>query len=62
MNKHKITYFVYAGDQLIRHQRGMVGFKAWEANCSCGWQTRTGGAIESAIKRDVRWHKIDQIH
>jgi hypothetical protein len=57
MSNHKIKYWVYAGGELMRHSRNMVGFKMWEASCSCGWKTRTGGAIQSYIKREVQWHK-----
>ena len=57
MSNHKIKYWVYAGSELVRHSRQMVGFKGWEASCSCGWKTRSGGALQSWIKREVQWHK-----
>lgn len=63
--KHSISYWVYASDglghtELLRHSNGMVGFTGWEATCSCGWKTRTGGAIQSYIKREVMWHKMEE--
>lgn len=35
----------------------MRGAWGWDVRCSCGWETRTGGAVERAIRREVRRHK-----
>ena len=36
----------------------MRGTWGWDATCSCGWDSRTGGAIRSSVEQDVRLHKI----
>lgn len=33
------------------------GFHRFEAECSCGWKTRTGGAIPAAINREIAAHR-----
>ena len=43
MREHRATWWVYAGDELIRHTAAMRGTWGYEVKCSCGWQTRTGG-------------------
>lgn len=61
---HAITWFVYATDgvrvEKLRHTSKMAGgWYAWDAECECGWESRTGGAIKSSVERDVRSHKCD---
>lgn len=61
--KHTIKYWVYAHDGLggvekMRHSNTMRGNWGWDATCSCGWETRSGGALQSYIKREVWWHKL----
>jgi len=29
----------------------------WDAICSCGWKSRTGGAIASCVRRSIADHK-----
>jgi hypothetical protein len=28
----------------------------WDAACSCGWETHTGGAIQARVREDVAAH------
>jgi hypothetical protein len=35
------------------------GFHRFEATCSCGWTTRTGGAIPAAIQRMIDAHRAE---
>jgi hypothetical protein len=37
-------------------------FPGWDAACSCGWETRTGGAIANRIRDDIAEHKWDVTH
>lgn len=59
---HRIRHFVYAGDELIPRESGMRGAWPCEAKCSCGWETRTGGAVRSFVDRLVADHKWDVDH
>ena len=55
--KVKIQWFWVAGDGTkIRNNKGFV-HNAWDVTCSCGWKTRTGGAIRSCIEEEVWYHK-----
>jgi hypothetical protein len=31
----------------------------WDARCSCGWSSRTGGAIQQRIRDAIAEHKWD---
>lgn len=65
MKGHTIRWYALAWDNDGRQERlprqpymkAREGWRAWEAACSCGWQTRTGGALASWIEKEVRWHK-----
>lgn len=63
---HRIRHYVYGipGDRstLIPRESTMRGAWACEAKCSCGWETRTGGAVRSWIDREVADHKFDVEH
>lgn len=64
---HKVTWWAYAwsseGTRFMtprrRHMTKREGWIAWDATCACGWHTRTGGAIEAYITRQVRSHKAE---
>ena len=60
--EHRIRWYAY-----IRHDDGrrelipktstMRGMWAWEARCSCGRETRTGGATRSHLEQLIWEHK-----
>ena len=62
---HRISWFVYGGGcgeplEKIRHTASMRGhWPGWDAECECGWASRTGGAIKSYVESEVRAHKYD---
>lgn len=55
---HRISWFVYVGRDRIRHTATMRGLWAYDATCSCGWDSRTGGAVRSYIQGEVDYHKF----
>jgi len=55
--KVTIKWFVYAGEEKIRHNATMRGAWGYDAECSCGWKTVTGGAIKSSVIAEVEFHK-----
>lgn len=57
-DKVKIEWFVYAGDEKIRHTSHMRGEWGYDFKCSCGYQSRTGGAVLSYVKGLVQDHKL----
>jgi hypothetical protein len=54
--KIQIKWFVYSGSEKMPYTGG-IGFRAWDASCSCGWQSSTGGAIRASVLREVNEHK-----
>ena len=60
--KHRIRHYVYDGSSMIPRESGMRGAWPCEAKCSCGWETRSGGAVRSWIDKEVAAHKFDVEH
>jgi hypothetical protein len=56
---HRISWFVKAGDEWIPRTKSMGGTWGYDAKCSCGWESRTGGAVERHVRRCVDDHKFD---
>jgi hypothetical protein len=57
-SKVQIKWFVYAGGQKIRYESSMRGTWGYDAECSCGWETKTGGGTLASVERSVKGHKI----
>lgn len=59
--EHKVRWFARfpdsPADDWMPRQSSMRGAWGFDVRCSCGWETRTGGATESAIRTEVRFHK-----
>lgn len=64
--KHKIRHYVYLDpvdrSTLVPRESTMRGAWPCEAKCSCGWETKTGGATRHYIKTLVEDHKFDVKH
>lgn len=60
--QHRIRHYVHSGGELIPRESGMRGEWPCDAKCSCGWETRSGGAVRSFIEKAVRDHKFDVKH
>lgn len=56
--KVTIKWFVYASEEKMRYTSTMRGTWGYDAECSCGWATSTGGAIKRCVLEDVKLHKI----
>jgi hypothetical protein len=57
--KEKITikwFWIALDGSKYRNNKGFI-HNAWDATCSCGWESKTGGAIKASVKRDVDRHK-----
>lgn len=62
--EHRIRWWVYSvgssGQPVrIRYERTMRGQWGFDATCSCGWDSRTGGAIRPRVREYVADHKWD---
>ena len=57
---HRISWWVYGdGHQRIRPTNVMRGHWDYDATCSCGWDTKTGGAMLSYVRERVQDHKLE---
>jgi hypothetical protein len=55
--KVQIKWFaVFADGSTMRNVQGF-SHDAWDVTCSCGWATKTGGAIRSSVLLEVQKHK-----
>lgn len=57
-SKPSIKWFAVWGKERFPREKSMRG-NAWDATCSCGWDSATGGAIEASVKRSVADHRLD---
>jgi hypothetical protein len=55
---HRITWWVWVGSEKIRRTASMRGTWGYDATCSCGWETRTGGAVKRHITDEIYFHKL----
>ena len=63
---HRISWWAYAWNNegktevlpRTRSMKAREGWRSWDVVCSCGWKSRTGGALESYIKREIRIHRL----
>jgi hypothetical protein len=60
---HKITWWVYVGSgadrERIPRTSTMRGPWAYDATCSCGWGSRTGGGLRRYVEQCIDDHKFD---
>ena len=56
--KVQIQWFVVVDGQKYPKKTGMVGYKAFEVKCSCGWESNTGGGVFSWVKSEADDHKL----
>jgi hypothetical protein len=54
---HAIRWFVWAGGQKMPHTAMMRGPWGYDAECSCGWKSHTGGATRRCVEDEVWMHK-----
>lgn len=58
----RIKWFVWGWGnggpaQKLRHTANMRGTWGWDAECSCGWGSHTGGATKKSVADAVWFHK-----
>jgi 4-hydroxy-3-methylbut-2-enyl diphosphate reductase IspH len=53
-----IKWFGVSQDVRVPASASMRGTWGWDATCSCGWDSKTGGAIRTYVQQEVRLHKI----
>lgn len=56
---HTVRWYVYADGVRIPRTAMMRGQWGYDAVCSCGWDSKTGGGVRSYVEREVTEHKSD---
>jgi hypothetical protein len=57
MQAHRATWYVWANGVRFRHRSSMRGTWGWDVTCSCGWESRTGGATRGSVENDLFDHR-----
>lgn len=57
---HRISWWGVAGGERVP-RTGSMNTRGWgfDATCTCGWDSRTGGAIAPRIKEAVAAHRLN---
>ena len=58
--RHTIRWIAYTADgpePRRAHHQARTGYYAFDATCSCGWESFTGGAISVRVAEAVAEHK-----
>lgn len=59
--EHRIRWFVRVGlHEWIPRTAAMRGLWFYDAKCSCGWESRTGGATRRAVSDAIWLHKVEE--
>jgi hypothetical protein len=67
MREHQARWFVYAGGYgqpltRIPWQATMRGhWPGYDVECSCGWESKTGGATRASVRDALDDHRIDAL-
>lgn len=56
---HRATWYVWSGGQKMRRQASMRGTWGHDVACSCGWESRTGGATRGSVESDLWDHRYE---
>lgn len=60
---HRARWFAYSGPYgallPLKSGQRLYGI-GYEVECSCGWKTRTGGAVKASVKEDHGRHIWDE--
>jgi hypothetical protein len=58
--KHTIRWYGLSdGERIPRNKLMNKGDWGWDATCSCGWDSRTGGALHHDVARKIDDHLVD---
>jgi N6-adenosine-specific RNA methylase IME4 len=58
--QHRIKWFVWSGGEKMPKTAAMRGTWGYDAECSCGWKTSTGGGTRRHIENEIWFHKFQE--
>jgi hypothetical protein len=57
---HRVRWFARTATARIPRTSQMRGGDwGWDATCSCGWETGTGGGVETYVAQKIAQHRWD---
>jgi len=59
LKAHRARWFVWAGGVKIRRNSKMRGSWGYDVTCSCGWESKTGGATYGTVEDALFDHRHD---
>lgn len=59
MRAHRARWFVYADSKRIPYVKTMRGQWGYDVVCSCGWDSKTGGAIKRYVAEELWVHRFE---
>jgi len=57
---HRATWFVWAGGVRMRRTSKMMGTWGHDVTCSCGWDSKTGGATRLSVEDALFDHRLSE--
>lgn len=58
VDRPRFRWFAVYDGQRYRRQASMRGTWGWDVVCTCGWDSRTGGATRTSVLRDIDDHLL----
>lgn len=59
MREHRAIWYVWAGDEKIRHTARMRGSWGYDVVCSCGqFESKVGGGVKSYVEELLFDHRF----
>jgi hypothetical protein len=55
---HRAKWFVWAGGVKMPRTAKMRGTWGYDVTCSCGWESRTGGATRTSVENALWDHRF----
>ncbi len=60
-SSHRIRWYVVVDGQRIPKTSAMRGaWPGYDATCSCGWDSKTGGALRPRVAEAIADHKREE--
>jgi hypothetical protein len=61
MVTHRVKWWVYVDGERVRHTSNMRGTWNYDATCSCGFDSQTGGGLYSYVAEKIQAHRQDPV-
>lgn len=59
LKAHRAAWYVWSGGVKMRRTAKMMGSWGYDVTCSCGWESKTGGATRTSVEDAFFDHRLD---